>query len=376
MAEKQRVEWIDVAKGIGILLVIIGHMIVKPIRANTLYSVYTCVYFFHMPFMFYLSGRTFGMAIKRYEKQQNHEFVLKKTKQMVVPYVVYDILVYMMFLILNCNEKIKSALESAEYGSLSMNQLMNELLHGKLKEVWQLLKPFMKGLLIGDNQYAYHLWFIYGLFCMNILSYFVIKYVKRYASLMLIVLSVFVALVRVYDVPFYVNTTYWGAFNTLMKCYFWFVIGTYVDLSKYCKKVLCIILEICSFVYMCLVAFGYKGWAYNSGLLWFETLKWIADLGLIMLFILLAQLLCGKIKSFFSYTGKKSFGIYLFHQPFFATGLGTMLVKMLNIPVWTILCVVLLACYLVPLGIMKLLDTKYLSFLKPYFLGTPRKKRV
>ena len=58
MTEQKRVEWLDVARGLGMLLVIIGHTMTTPIRQASFsaYAVYNAVYFFHMPFMFYLSG--------------------------------------------------------------------------------------------------------------------------------------------------------------------------------------------------------------------------------------------------------------------------------------------------------------------------------
>ena len=47
-----RLEWIDKAKGIGIILVILGHTICPPNIKFWLYS-------FHMPLFFFLSGYVF-----------------------------------------------------------------------------------------------------------------------------------------------------------------------------------------------------------------------------------------------------------------------------------------------------------------------------
>lgn len=53
MKRQDRIEWIDVAKGIGIILVIMGHTfqldLVSPIYA------------FHMPLFFFLSGLLFNL---------------------------------------------------------------------------------------------------------------------------------------------------------------------------------------------------------------------------------------------------------------------------------------------------------------------------
>lgn len=353
-----RVAWIDVAKGIGMLLVIIGHMLTKPIRFSSeiYFSLYTGVYFFHMPFMFYLSGRTFGMAEERYSQQVTFKVLGKKAWQLLVPYVVYDIIVYLVFTVANSIGSINAILENSGYGK-------------------QKISDFLYGMLIGDNEYAYHLWYIYALFFMTLISYLLMKYMKKIAPIALMIISVAMAFVRVSDTPFFINTTYWGAFNTIMKCYFWFVIGTYVDFSGFCKKWWSCLWQIFSVIYMILVATNFNGWAYSSGHLWFETMKWFADAGLLMLFVHFAVLCKGYLERFFSYTGKQSYGIYLFHQPFFASGCGLVLVKVLRLPIPLVLLVVLVACYVVPLGICKLLDMKYLQCIKPFLLGTPRKKR-
>jgi fucose 4-O-acetylase-like acetyltransferase len=66
----QRIEWIDVAKGIGIFLVIVGHLISHDnfnLLADYIYS-------FHMPLFFFLSGlclnnnRTFVSYVGRKAK--------------------------------------------------------------------------------------------------------------------------------------------------------------------------------------------------------------------------------------------------------------------------------------------------------------------
>ncbi len=49
---RSRIEWVDIAKGIGIILVIIGHV-------NTFNSsVKEWIYSFHMPLFFILAGVT------------------------------------------------------------------------------------------------------------------------------------------------------------------------------------------------------------------------------------------------------------------------------------------------------------------------------
>ena len=78
----ERVKWVDYAKGVGILLVIIGHTVSNPVIRGAIFS-------FHMPLFFILSGYT--------TKQENSSEDLKnravKTfRQLIIPaYVLWII---------------------------------------------------------------------------------------------------------------------------------------------------------------------------------------------------------------------------------------------------------------------------------------------
>ncbi|MBP9989017.1 MAG: acyltransferase family protein, partial [Ruminococcus sp.] len=71
---KKRIDWIDMAKGYGMILVIIGHIVADKGIAFRLISS------FHMPLFFVLSGYLFS------NKKTFKEFFIKKVKSLVVPY--------------------------------------------------------------------------------------------------------------------------------------------------------------------------------------------------------------------------------------------------------------------------------------------------
>ena len=71
----ERVEWIDIAKGLGILLVIAGHTV------SLRYSY--PLYAFHMPLFFFLSGLLFKERDDGFVK-----FIKKKTKALIRPWAV------------------------------------------------------------------------------------------------------------------------------------------------------------------------------------------------------------------------------------------------------------------------------------------------
>ena len=73
--KESRVEWIDVAKGIGIILVIAGH---------TIYLGYSYpLYAFHMPLFFFLSGLVF-----KDKDESLLTFVNKKSLSLLKPWAI------------------------------------------------------------------------------------------------------------------------------------------------------------------------------------------------------------------------------------------------------------------------------------------------
>lgn len=76
---KERIKWIDTAKGIGIILVILGH--VTSAKSNLVIVIYS----FHMPLFFFLSGYVFS-----YKKYQNGWLFLKKKAQnLLIPFFCF-----------------------------------------------------------------------------------------------------------------------------------------------------------------------------------------------------------------------------------------------------------------------------------------------
>jgi fucose 4-O-acetylase-like acetyltransferase len=72
---RQRIEWIDIAKGLGMLIVIAGHTV------SLRYSY--PLYAFHMPLFFFLSG-----LVMKDKKEYFKDFVLNKTNALLRPWVI------------------------------------------------------------------------------------------------------------------------------------------------------------------------------------------------------------------------------------------------------------------------------------------------
>ena len=75
---KERIDWIDYAKALGVFLVIMGHTYKG-------YSFIGWIYSFHMPLFFFLSGTT--LKIKQISCK---EFFKKRVKALLIPYILYS----------------------------------------------------------------------------------------------------------------------------------------------------------------------------------------------------------------------------------------------------------------------------------------------
>lgn len=81
-----RIHWIDIAKGIGIILVSFGH-----IRNGDGQSVWlpaldtpiNFIYLFHMPLFFFLGGLTFS------SRRSFPDFLKRKAQTLLIPYYVF-----------------------------------------------------------------------------------------------------------------------------------------------------------------------------------------------------------------------------------------------------------------------------------------------
>jgi fucose 4-O-acetylase-like acetyltransferase len=80
---KYRLDWLDAAKGLGILLVTLGHTDIPS-------QLKTYIYTFHMPLFFFLSGYLF--TLKKFPNLK--VFLSKRTKSLVLPYLCFSLVAY------------------------------------------------------------------------------------------------------------------------------------------------------------------------------------------------------------------------------------------------------------------------------------------
>jgi fucose 4-O-acetylase-like acetyltransferase len=82
----ERIEWIDIAKGIGIMLVVIGHLISRDSYLGQFIGS------FHMPLFFLLSGMCF-----RPEKYPTFlPFLKKRVNQLLIPLLLFNLIIFLV----------------------------------------------------------------------------------------------------------------------------------------------------------------------------------------------------------------------------------------------------------------------------------------
>ncbi len=133
----KRIEYLDAAKGIGILFVILGHNHIK----LEFPAIYQVVYSFHMPFFFLLSGiffRTdYGLI----------ELARRRFNSLLRPFIAYMVIVYS--------------------GAIFFTKIDLPTIFGRI----------LKALYAGPNTLEWiALWFLPHLFLVNLLAFFLVKF--------------------------------------------------------------------------------------------------------------------------------------------------------------------------------------------------------
>lgn len=153
----KRIEWIDTLRGFAMFFVILGHAFVK--RSNYIRKY---IYSFHMPLFFFISG----MTTKKYDLTIK-EFLKKKAKSLLLPYLCLNIFVLILKYILHFTLSI--------YNNLNLTDSFIYLLKGYSNSL-----PCIQS------------WFIICLFVIEFLFFLITKYIKNDKYVGLTIVLVFI----------------------------------------------------------------------------------------------------------------------------------------------------------------------------------------
>ncbi len=344
MNSKNRVQWIDICKGIGIILVIIGHSPRDIMREKffLIDFIFNYIYLFHMPLFFILSGLSYRLfkynkdnTLK--EKYSMKQFIVSKFKSLFIPWIMYTLLVFIAIFILN---------QLPVFGELITNTSLK-------------IEPFfyyIKESLLMNNKYSFHLWFIYVLFIVQII-YNIVDNIfcdRKYINLFILFILFF---------SFFIDMNI-RLLPAIMHCLYYFcigvIIGNYLNKFNYLKKevVLFVILSLITF-FTSFLRIDHQNYAFllNVYNVIFCPLMCIS---IIVLFKNKYESEKQKKMKLLSYLGINSYNIYLLHQPIVAF-FGEILVKKLGLSLISCLFIMIfcicisIVIPLVTLKIIKLL---------------------
>ena len=153
---KHRNDIVDIVKGIGIILVVAGHLKWSPFYDVQLHNI---IYSFHMPLFFILAG---CFASHRTGDEGIFAFTRKKAIRLLIPYLSY----FLLYLLYNlCFNEIKVLL--TVYGNINTPPVFPAA-----KQVANAL--FMSnGKALSEAGINIALWFLPAIFIANVLFYFV-----------------------------------------------------------------------------------------------------------------------------------------------------------------------------------------------------------
>lgn len=140
MITNKRVDWVDVAKGIGMICVILAHVEEQYLKMP--------LYTFHMPLFFFLSGYLFSI------KSSFKEFLISKCRRILVPYFCLGGILILFDIYWNGRNSFNQTWYNKEYAMYDITQLFVQ-------------KRFLT------------LWFIACLFWLSLLFYVLVRFIKK-----------------------------------------------------------------------------------------------------------------------------------------------------------------------------------------------------
>lgn len=341
MKNSKHLDWIDIAKGIGIVLVVLGHTIVPQVRENTFAGfLWIFIYNFHMPLFFFLSGFLFEKGLAHYKSKG--KFILGKLKFLMVPYLFFSVFAYVF---INIALKINALSPILESGGYTASTIKDAIFQS----------------LTYNNHVDQHLWFVFSLFLVFAINILFPKIMKS-KPMIVILLGLYISKAFV---------QYFGILNYVAGDLFFFSLARMMFVTQPDNKTKNPLLTATVFIITnCIYSYFYitempdgvlKGVLY--------LVRCISSVTGIMTVCAISQSLQSKkISNLFKPLGLYSYDIYLMHAPFLVSGLMGILLSYTSIPAVLCCTIVLIVGIILPYVLSKFMIRK-IPFLSTIILG-------
>lgn len=357
MINSKRIIWPDIAKGIGILMVVLYHTFIPALRNDFSYSfIYSLFATIQMPLFFFVSGWLFQLKQKKYE-QNKLQSIKTKFIHLMIPYFSFSIIYYVA---INIALRISAIAPLVKMSSGYSNSSF-------LDSIFQIL--------FCQDSLAKNLWFIYVLFIITVLHIIFPKIMAHPISLILqFFLQYILMFVSCPDVI--VNTFMYMFFFSFARFIF-----TYTDKILSAKKYFHILISV---IFVCGATFyvlaDYNGIFKSNEILHYSKIiikELVSILGIG--FICISSYYISHLKFFINraltYAGKHSFIIYLIHVPILTPAVVSLLIKTAPFLPTFVDCIIGFAIgIIIPLLISKFILEK-VSILNFLFLGVTKKSK-
>lgn len=190
---RNRILWIDTVKAIAIFLIVLGHVLHGKCE-----NLWVWIYSFHVPLFVVLSGFVFDNKNKKFSY-----FVTKKFCSLMVPYYIFSILSILVYQIMGGTDV--SVLQCV-LGMVWANGENGDFLYMK----WNL-----------------PLWYIPMLFLMEMVSYWIFKYIKSILLTGLLFIFSILFAGALYYTDIITNLPFGG--ETVIYLFPFFVVGKFLD---------------------------------------------------------------------------------------------------------------------------------------------------
>lgn len=352
MENTKRLNYMDAARAIAVLLVIFGHTFRESMREAFYWCdfSYLYVYRFHVSLLFVLSGMGYALTRKKHLCERTDSYIIKKAKSLLLPWLSYSLVIYAIFAAIWLLPGMRGLLEGSSYAFTAPAEYIGRLLKN-------------------ENPYCFHVWYLQTLFLFVASVYIIDKYLpKKYALIIKISIITFAPIL--YDGLF--ADSAWVIKGFMQKIHF-FVLGTFLtdDFFRKNRKKLVGGGIVCAVLLAWMLQSPFVKALYQTeyiGILtsYFENTV-IAGLcvGIIALCVVFESEF-RKVAEF----GKNTMPYYLYHQPFFCAFLGMVLYEKLGMPAILTVIICMAASLLIPYSAIKVIrNTRFEGIVKK--IGLP-----